>query len=182
MDKLLAKPGTMRDDGKIPVITYLRKKQNKTYPTLAREEEEVRTCEGNNTETPRSVEKEGQEVLQVPELRFLCRPWCHCGEAAVALQPVGIHRGCRDPHTACGDPQGMQRSTHSLWGSTGDAEIHTQPVGIHRGCRDPHTACGDPQGMQRSTHSPWGSMGHAEIHLEPVEEVSTPEQMDAWRL
>ena len=40
-----------------------------------REDREVRTCEGNNTETPRSVEKEGEQMLQGPELRFFCRLW-----------------------------------------------------------------------------------------------------------
>lgn len=40
-----------------------------------REEEEVRACEGNNVETAGAVEKEGQEVLQVLEPRFLCRLW-----------------------------------------------------------------------------------------------------------
>lgn len=47
--------------------------------------------------TPRSVEKDGQEVLQVPELRILCRPWwsrlpcspwSSMGYAEIHVQPM----------------------------------------------------------------------------------------------
>ena len=90
---------------------------------LSRVEEEVRTCQGNNMETPRSVEKEGQELLQALELRFPCSLW---------YRQTMVRQLC-----PC-----------SPWGSMGDAGIHPQPVGIHGGCRDPPTAQGDPQGCR----------------------------------
>ena len=48
---------------------------------------------GTALQTPRSVQKEGQEVLQVPELRFPAAPGAAHGEAAVPLQPL---EDCRD--------------------------------------------------------------------------------------
>ena len=77
MGMLLAKTGPIREAGNASVMTYSRRKSKQSHAALlVREEEKVRTCERNNMETPRSVEKEGQEVLQVPELRFLCSLWC----------------------------------------------------------------------------------------------------------
>ena len=57
MDMLLAKAGPIRDNGNTSVITYLRGNQNKGRGRVmipAREEEEVRMCEGINMETPKS--------------------------------------------------------------------------------------------------------------------------------
>lgn len=79
MNMLLAKAGLMRDGGKASMVSDLRRNQNKGSGAVlipAREEDEVRTCEGNKMTTPRLVKKKGQEMLQAPELRFLCRPWC----------------------------------------------------------------------------------------------------------
>ena len=58
-------------------------------------------CEVKTLQTSRSVQKEGQEVLQVPELRFPAACGAEHGEAAESLQSMEDHR---------------------------DAEIHPQPV------------------------------------------------------
>ncbi|KAF4804375.1 hypothetical protein TURU_008477 [Turdus rufiventris] len=58
---------------------------------LAREEEKVRTCERNNMETPRSVKKEGEEVLQAPELILLQAVMMTMVKQAVPLQAMEIH-------------------------------------------------------------------------------------------
>ncbi|KAJ7405135.1 hypothetical protein WISP_141716 [Willisornis vidua] len=55
---------------------------------------------------PRSVKKEGQEVLQALELRLPYSCGADHGEAAVPLQPMEIHGG---------------------------TEIHLQPMEIHEG-------------------------------------------------
>ncbi|TRZ23320.1 hypothetical protein HGM15179_003786 [Zosterops borbonicus] len=163
MDMLLAKAGPKRHDGNTSLITYLRRNQKERSGTVlfpAREEEEVRTCEENNMETPRSAQKEGQELLQAPELRFLCRPGGDHGEAAVPCSPWGS--------------TGIQRSTHSPWGSMGDAEIHPQPLGIHRDA-EIHP---QPLGIHRDAEihpQPLGIHRDAEIHPQPLEEVPTPE-------
>lgn len=77
MEVLLAKTGRVREADNASVMTYLRRKSKQSYRVLllVREEEEVRTYEGKNMGTPKSVEKKGEEVLQVLELRFLCRLW-----------------------------------------------------------------------------------------------------------
>lgn len=44
-------------------------------------------------QTPGSVQKEGQEVLQALELKSSEAPRAVHGEGAVPLQPMGIHNG-----------------------------------------------------------------------------------------
>lgn len=66
---------------------------------LVREEEEVRTCEGDNMVAPRSVQKGGGGA---PSTR-----------AEIALQPV-VRTVGKQLHPC--SPWGMQRSTHNLWG------------------------------------------------------------------
>ncbi|KAF4788918.1 hypothetical protein TURU_157356 [Turdus rufiventris] len=52
------------------------------------------------------------------------------GDGEIHPQPMGIHGGCRDPPTACEDPWGMQRSTHSPGGGAhaGDGEYLEEAV------------------------------------------------------
>ncbi|TRZ08189.1 hypothetical protein HGM15179_018918 [Zosterops borbonicus] len=57
MEVLLAKAGPIRNYGNVSVITYLGRNQKKGGDTVFipdREEEEVKTCEGNNIQTPSS--------------------------------------------------------------------------------------------------------------------------------
>lgn len=52
-------------------------KRGKSYCTAAISAKRgVRMCESKILQTPGPVRKEGQELLQVPELRFPCSPWC----------------------------------------------------------------------------------------------------------
>lgn len=73
-------------------ITNLRKE--KSYCTRANcsWREEWEHVGGTALQTPRSVQKEGQELLPVPEQRLPCRLGCSCGGAAVPLQPMEFHR------------------------------------------------------------------------------------------
>lgn len=61
-------------------------------------------CESSNPADPRSVEKEGQEVLQAPEQRFPCSP----GEAAVPLQHMEVHSGAEIQVQPVEDPTKQQ--------------------------------------------------------------------------
>jgi len=77
MDLLLAKAKTISDSGRVSEITYLWKGK-KTLHNNLQVERGVRQCE-TALQTPRSVKKEAEEVLQVPEQRIPCslwrRPW-----------------------------------------------------------------------------------------------------------
>ena len=45
-------------------------------------------------QTPRSLKKEGEEMLQAPEQRFPCSPWRKTMvRQAVPLQPMEVHSG-----------------------------------------------------------------------------------------
>ncbi|XP_056338144.1 uncharacterized protein LOC130248418 [Oenanthe melanoleuca] len=195
MDMPLAKAGPIRDSGNACDNIFKKKTNTKWAEFLAREEREVRMCEGKlHGDTKVSKEVGG---------RRFSRHWnrdssAACGETmvrqltrAAALQLLGSRGMQRSTHSPWGS-MGMQRSTHSPW-IHGDTEIHPQPMGsrgMQRSTHSPWASRGmqrsthslrGSRGMQRSTHSPWGSMGDAEIHPQPMEEVSTPEQVDAWR-
>jgi len=77
-DPLLAKAKLISDSGSIPVITHSRGRKTCCGPAVEREEWEY--VRETTLQTPRSVKKEEEEMLQVPEQRFLpCslwwRPW-----------------------------------------------------------------------------------------------------------
>ena len=72
-DLLLAKAKPISDGGSASVITYLRRGKYCCATAVGRQEgEDVR---GTTLQTPRSVKKEGEEVLQVLEQRFPCSLW-----------------------------------------------------------------------------------------------------------
>ena len=72
-DPLLAKAEPISDGGSASVITYLRRGKYCCATAVGRQEgEDVR---GTTLQTPRSVKKEGEEVLQGLEQRFSCSPW-----------------------------------------------------------------------------------------------------------
>jgi len=48
-------------------------------------------------QTPRSVEKEGEEMLQVPGKRFPCNPWRTQGPVLEQPVPEGLHPVEDDP-------------------------------------------------------------------------------------
>ncbi|RMC19409.1 hypothetical protein DUI87_04019 [Hirundo rustica rustica] len=65
--------------------------------------------------TPRSVEKEGQEVLQALSQGSSPGHGDDHGEAAVPLQPMGIHGGCRDPPAAHARVDGYLEEAMIQW-------------------------------------------------------------------
>ena len=72
-DPLLAKAEPFSDSGSSSLITYLTRGKNCCTTAAGREEwENVRETV---VQTPRSVKKCGEEVLQVPEQRIPCSPW-----------------------------------------------------------------------------------------------------------
>ncbi|KAJ7425175.1 hypothetical protein BTVI_03856 [Pitangus sulphuratus] len=91
---LLAKAKQISSNSNTSVITYLRTEYCYAEEIPAREEQSENM--GTTRQTPRAVQKEGQEVLQEPEPRP-CSPWCSHGGAAVPLQPREGHRGAETP-------------------------------------------------------------------------------------
>jgi len=72
MDLMLAKTKEVSDSGSASVVTYLRRGRKNCSETTA-EREERDDVKENTLQTPRSVKKEGEEVLKVPEHRdFPC--------------------------------------------------------------------------------------------------------------
>ena len=71
-DQPLVKAKPISDGGSTSVITYLRSGKRLLKNLQQREEWDVRET---TLQTPRSVKKEGEEVLQAPEQRFPCSPW-----------------------------------------------------------------------------------------------------------
>ncbi|KAK4827207.1 hypothetical protein QYF61_015235 [Mycteria americana] len=72
MDPSLAKAKTISDSGNASGITYLRRGKN-CWATARREEGQY--VRETSLQTPRSVKKEGEEVLQAPEQSFPCSQW-----------------------------------------------------------------------------------------------------------
>ncbi|GAB0188848.1 AN1-type zinc finger protein 5-like [Grus japonensis] len=88
-DPPLAKAKPISHGGSASGIMYLRRgEKNCARPTAAEREEQEYVRE-TTLQTPRSVQKEGQEVLQVPEQRFPCS----LVRQAVPLQPTEVHGG-----------------------------------------------------------------------------------------
>lgn len=61
------------------------------------------------TQTPWSVQKEGVELLQVPELRFPCRPWCSPWRRSCVPAAHGGPPGCKDPPAISGEDLHQRR-------------------------------------------------------------------------
>jgi len=72
MDLPLAKAKPIINAGSASAITLLEAEKVVVQQQL--QQERVRVCE-TTLQTSRSVQKEGQEVLQAPEQRFPCSPW-----------------------------------------------------------------------------------------------------------
>ncbi|GAB0183154.1 hypothetical protein GRJ2_000780700 [Grus japonensis] len=89
MDLLLAKAEPISDGGSASGITELRRRNKKPTKGIC-SQRGVRICERNNS-APRSVQTEGEEVLQAPEPRFPCGE--DHGEAGCPLQPMEVHGG-----------------------------------------------------------------------------------------
>jgi len=71
MDPSLAKAKPISDGGSASVITYLRRGKNCEEMAVEREERDY--MRETTLQTPRSVKKEGEEVLEMPEQRvFPC--------------------------------------------------------------------------------------------------------------
>lgn len=73
MDPLLAKAEPVSDTGGTSVITYFKKCNN--HSTAAVREKSEKNMGTIALQTPMTAVKEGEEVLQMVEQRFLCRPW-----------------------------------------------------------------------------------------------------------
>ncbi|KAJ7404953.1 hypothetical protein WISP_142600 [Willisornis vidua] len=75
-DLLMAKAKTINDDGNTSEIKYLR--PGKCYCTEAiadREKRSEKYVRATTLHTSRPVKKEGENMLQLPELIFHCSPW-----------------------------------------------------------------------------------------------------------
>jgi len=59
-------------------------------------------------QTPTSVKKEGEEVLQAPEQRFPCNPRKSVERQAVPMQPVEVHGGANVQLQPVEDPMPEQ--------------------------------------------------------------------------
>ena len=68
-------PLAKANSGNTSVITYLRRGKGFCATGAAIGREGWEYVRETTMPTPRSVKKEGEEVLQAPEQRFLCKPW-----------------------------------------------------------------------------------------------------------
>ena len=66
---------TVSDSDNTSVIAYLRSKKCCCTMATASRREEWEYLRETTLQTPRSVKKEGKEMLQAPEQRFHCSPW-----------------------------------------------------------------------------------------------------------
>ncbi|KAK4818955.1 hypothetical protein QYF61_022342 [Mycteria americana] len=73
MDLPLAKAKPISNGGSASGMEYLGRGKNCCATAAGKEECEY--VRGTTLQTPRSAEKDGEEVLQVPEQRFPCSPW-----------------------------------------------------------------------------------------------------------
>ncbi|KAJ7421988.1 hypothetical protein WISP_40145 [Willisornis vidua] len=102
MDLLLAKAKPISDGGSDCGIMFLRSEGQRNVQLQPENREYVRAT----AVLPSSSEqKEGQEVLQVPGLRFLCNPW----RGSCALAAHGDPQGSRDSPAAHGGPHARAR-------------------------------------------------------------------------
>ncbi|KAK4823897.1 hypothetical protein QYF61_007962 [Mycteria americana] len=74
-DLPLAKAEPISDGGSASVIMYLRRGGGGTVQHQQQSEEESEYVRETTLQTPKSVKKEGEEVLQVQEQRLPCSPW-----------------------------------------------------------------------------------------------------------
>ncbi|KAJ7408378.1 hypothetical protein BTVI_59760 [Pitangus sulphuratus] len=142
MDFLLlpAKAKPIRSNSNASVITYSRKEGCCAERIPARKERSENM--GTTMQTARSVQKEGQEVLQVLELRP-CSPWCRPEWGDCAPAAHGGPSGCRDPPAAHGGAHagagGCRKEAVTPW----EAQDGAGPDG-------------DLQPMERETHAGTG--------------------------
>ena len=74
-DSLLAKAKSISNGGSASGIIDLRRGIKCATATRVRERSGREYMSETALQTPRSVEKEGEEVLQARELRLPCSPW-----------------------------------------------------------------------------------------------------------
>lgn len=91
LDPLLAKAEPIRDDNNASVITYLRR-QNSYCPGGIEIEKWGVIIYETAQQTPSSVEKEAQAVLQVLDRDFPADHGADHGVADVPVQPMEVHR------------------------------------------------------------------------------------------
>jgi len=110
-DLLLAKAKRISVSDSASVITYLIRHKN--CCTTAAGETGVRVCKRNNSADTKVSAEGGQEVLQVPEQRFLCSHGADRGEASFPLQPwrpmrkqISTRSLGRTPRQSRGMPEG----------------------------------------------------------------------------
>lgn len=156
MNALLAKAEPIRDTGNVSGITYF--KMGEKCCTAASGSEEWENMRETSLQTPKTLEKQREEVLQVPEQRFPCslwyRPWWarlfpwipedHSGSdthleptASPILEQMGVPQSCSPwtSHTGAGSWQELQSvEKRPHW--------CTFSHGIWEPMRDPH--CSSP--------------------------------------
>jgi len=148
MDLMLAKAKPVSDSGSASVVTYLRRgRKNCSETTVEREERD--DVKEKTLQTPRSVKKEGEEVLKVPEhlvMKTMVRQ-------AVPLQFMEVHGGA-DLHLQ--PMEGTPRQSRWMPEGSCDPAVSPRwsrllPGPADRGERSPHwsrfagRAC-DPMG------------------------------------
>jgi len=123
MDLPLAKAKPVTDSSRASVITYLRRAKTCCGRAVERG---VRLCEKITLQTPKSVKKEEDKVLQTPEQRF--SPAAFDKDHGEAGCPSAVHRGprwSRSPPVAHGRPHagagGCPKEVVTLWGARAGA-------------------------------------------------------------
>lgn len=148
MNAALAKAEPISDTGNVSVITYLRKGEKCCTAASGREEWE--NMRETSLQTPRTLEKQREEVLQVPGQRFLCSLW---------YRPWWANRGC--------SPEALTITVDQM------APCWSRWLCLEQSCSPwtSHTGAGSWQELWRRDHtgasflvgfeSPWGTHSEA---------------------